>query len=176
MPVSTRTPFDFGRRRVFDQPADRRQEVAERVFGVDAAFHGPAVELDVLLPEGQLLAGGDADHLLDEIEAGDQFGHRMLDLQAGVHLEEVEALVRSADDELDRAGGLVVHRLGQRHRLLAHRLARRRVEERRRRLFDHLLVAALDRAFALMQVDGSCRGCRPAPGSRCGAAPRRTSR
>jgi hypothetical protein len=40
-------------------------------------------------------------------------------------------------------------RLGQRHRLLAHGLARRLVQEGRRRLFDDLLVAALDRAFAL---------------------------
>jgi hypothetical protein len=32
-------------------------------------------------------------------------------------------------------------------------LARRGVEEGRRRLLDHLLVAALDRAFALVQVD-----------------------
>ena len=76
----------------------------------------------------------------------------MLDLQAGVHLEEVELAVL-VDDELDRAGALVFDRLGQRHRLLAHRLARLGVEERARRLLDHLLVAALDRALALPQVD-----------------------
>jgi hypothetical protein len=34
----------------------------------------------------------DADHLLDQIEAGDALGDRVLDLQPRVHLEEVEAL------------------------------------------------------------------------------------
>ena len=40
---------------------------------------------------GELLAGGDADHLLDQVDAGDQLGDRMLDLQARVHLQEEEA-------------------------------------------------------------------------------------
>ena len=100
----------------------------------------------------QLLAGGDADHLLDEVDAGDQFGDRMLDLQAGVHFEEVERAVLPGD-ELDRAGAVVVHGLGQRDGLLAHGLAGLLVEQRRRRFLDDLLVAALDRAFALAEID-----------------------
>ena len=100
----------------------------------------------------QLLAGRHADHLLDQVEAGDHLGHRVLDLQAGVHLEEVEALVL-ADDELDRAGRLVLHRLRQGDRLLAHPLARFRIDEGRRRFLDHLLVTALDRAVALVEVE-----------------------
>ena len=76
----------------------------------------------------------------------------MLDLQARVHFEEIEVAVL-VDDELDRAGALVVDRLGQRHRLLAHGAPRLLVEERRRRLLDDLLVAALDRAFALAEID-----------------------
>ena len=100
----------------------------------------------------KLFAGGDADHLLDEIDAGDEFGHGMLDLQARVHFQEVEALVL-AGDELDGAGGIVVHRLGQRDRLLAHLAPRRLIEQRRRRFLDDLLVAALDRAFALAEID-----------------------
>ncbi len=163
------------RRLVAHQPAGGRQEVAERVLGVDAALDRPAVALHVVLRERQLLAGGHADHQLDQVEPGDALGDRVLHLQPGVHLEEVEALVL-ADHELHRAGALVLHRLGQRHRLLAHRLARGVADERRRRLLDHLLVAALDRALALVQVDARCRARRPAPGSRCGAAPRRTSR
>ena len=52
------------------------------------------------LRERQLLARRDADHLLDQIDAGDRLGHRVLDLEAGVHFEEVEALaagVRAAE-------------------------------------------------------------------------------
>ncbi len=100
----------------------------------------------------ELLAGRDPDHLLDEIDAGDELGHRVLDLQARVHLQEEEAAVL-AGHELHGAGAVVADRLGQRDGLLAHGLARLGVEQRRGRLLDHLLVAALDRAFALAQVD-----------------------
>ncbi len=92
-----------GWRAILHQAADGRQEVAEGVLGVDAALDGPAVELHVRLLEGQLLAVGGADHQLDEVDAGDHLGDRMLDLEARVHLEEEEAPVL-AGDELDRAG------------------------------------------------------------------------
>ena len=142
----------FRRRAVFHQPPDRGQEVAERVLGIDARFHRPAGQRDVLLRQRELLAGGDADHLLDEVDAGDQFGDGMLDLQAGVHLEEEEALVLACD-EFHGAGEVVIHGLGQRDRLLAHLAPRGLVEQRRRRFLDDLLVAALDRAFALAEID-----------------------
>ena len=115
-------------------------------------FDRPAVQLHVGLLDRQFLAGGRADHQLDEIEAGDQLRHRMLDLQPRVHLEEVEIAIL-VDDELDGAGAVVADGLCQRDRLLAHRLARFRIEERRRRLLDHLLMAALDRAFAFVEID-----------------------
>ena len=140
------------RRPVGHEPPGRGQEVARRVLGIDAAFDRPAGELHVALLELELLARRDADHLLDQIDAGDQFRHRMLDLQPRVHLEEEEAAVLPGD-ELDRAGAVVADGLRQRDRLLAHLLARRLIEQRRRRLLDDLLVAALDRAFALAEID-----------------------
>jgi hypothetical protein len=54
---------------------------------------GPAAALDVLSTERQFLSGGHPDHLLDEIEAGDAFGDRMLHLQPRVHLEKVKTFV-----------------------------------------------------------------------------------
>ena len=102
-------------------------------------------------------------------------GHRMLDLQPRVHLEEVEALVL-ADDELDRAGRLVVHRLGQRHRLLAHRLARRRRRGTGAALPRSPSGGGAGSSTRAPTGRRSCRARRRAPGSRCGAAPRRTSR
>ena len=113
---------------------------------------GRALELHVLLLEGELLAGRDLQHLLDEIEPGDELGHRMLHLEPRVHLEEIEIAVL-VDDELDRAGGVVTDRLGQSDGLRSHRRARLGVEERARRLLDHLLIAALDRAFALIEMN-----------------------
>jgi hypothetical protein len=36
----------------------------------------------------QGLAGRHPDHVLDQIDAGDKLGDRVLDLQAGIHLEK----------------------------------------------------------------------------------------
>ena len=125
------------------QTADRRQEAAIGVLGVDAALDGPAVDRQVFLLEAHGLARRRTDHLFDQIDAGDQLRHRVLDLQAGVHFQEVEAAVLTRH-ELDRAGRVVVHGPRQGDGLIAHCLARRVVQQGRRRLFDDLLVAALD--------------------------------
>ena len=78
-----------------------RGHEGERVLRVDAAFDGVAGDRDVALLELETAAVGDADLLAHEIEAGDQFGHRMLDLQPRVHLDEVELAVLV--EKLDRA-------------------------------------------------------------------------
>jgi hypothetical protein len=71
----------------------------------------------------------------------------VLDLEAGVHLEEVELAVLV--EELDGAGVVVAARLGDLDRGLAHGLADLVGEVRGRGLLDQLLVAALGRAVAL---------------------------
>jgi hypothetical protein len=48
---------------------------------------------DVVLLEIQMPAVGDADLLTHKIEPRDQLGHRMLDLEPRVHLDEIEAAV-----------------------------------------------------------------------------------
>src|SRR5262249_6816714 len=93
-----------------------------------------------------------ADHLRHEVEAGHELGHGVLDLEPRIHLEEVEVLLR-IDDELDGARGLVADGGRKRYRLPSHGSARLVVEEGARRFLDDLLVPALDRAFALAQVD-----------------------
>ena len=80
------------------------------------------------------------------------------------------------DEELDGAGADVAHRLGGLHRDLAHLRAHLGREDRRRRLLDHLLVAPLRAALALVEVDAVAVRCRRRPGSRRGAAGRGTSR
>ena len=78
--------------------------------------------------------------------------------------------------ELDRPRVHVADRLRRGHRGVAQLGAPRVVERDRRRLFDDLLVSALDRALALEEVhDRPVRGHRtPAP--RRGAAARRIAR
>ena len=106
---------------------------------------------DVLLGEAQLVARGDADLLLHDVDARDHLGDGVLHLHAGVHLheEEVAALVQQ---ELDGAGVEVADGLGGLHGGVADALAQGRVEGRAGALLDELLVAALDGALALAQV------------------------
>ena len=83
-----------------------------RIFGVDAALDHVAAKRRQLVHR-QRLAGGDADLLLHEVDAGEHLRHRMLHLDAGVHLHEVERPVL-VEQHLDRAGADVVDRLARR--------------------------------------------------------------
>jgi len=111
-----------------------------------------ALEPDVLLPESEAVACRDPQLLLDEVEARDGLGDRVLDLEPRVDLEEVEraALV---EQELGRAGIDVARRAREADRRVAHRGAEVVVDRGGRRLLDQLLVTPLDRAFALPEVD-----------------------
>src|SRR5229473_8420950 len=103
------------------------------------------------LPETQLQAGRDADLLLDEVDAGDRLCDRMLDLESGIDLEKVEITI--VEDELDCSRIDVSRGTNGADRGLAHRRTQLRVYRRRWRLFHDLLMAPLDRAFALAQMD-----------------------
>ena len=75
----------------------------------------------------------------------------MLDLDARVHLDEIELAVLV--QELDRADAEILqlaHRLGDR---LADLVARAGVERRRGAFLPHLLMPALQRAVALAEMD-----------------------
>ena len=105
------------------------------------------------------MARAEAEHPLDQIDAVHEFGHTVLHLQSGVDLEEpcvatVVAIERvGVDDELDGAGRSVVDRLGEgpRVRRGADRVAVG--DPGRRRLLDHLLVAALHGTVAFTEID-----------------------
>jgi hypothetical protein len=109
---------------------------------------------DRRLREGQRLARGDAQLPVDEVDAGDHLGDRMLHLEPRVHLHEVvlTGTVRW-HDELHGARAHVAARPRGGQRALCHRLARRLVEEGRRAFFHDLLVAALKTALAFAEVD-----------------------
>ena len=82
-----------------------------------------------VLGVGELLAGGRADALLDDVDSGRHLGHAVLDLHARVHLqEEVLGLARlplvSREQALDRAGADVVDGLRRVDADLADALAR----------------------------------------------------
>src|SRR5689334_3813312 len=104
----------------------------------------------LVLGERQVAAGGDADLLEDQIDAGDHLGDRMLDLDTGVHLDEIELAVlveklHGADAEIFE----LLHRLGDGRPDLS---ARSHIERRGGALFPDLLMAPLQRAVTLAEM------------------------
>ena len=82
---------------------------------------------DVVLGEGQGIAGGHPDALLDDVDAGDHLGDAVLDLHPRVHLqEEVLAVLEQA---LDGAGAAVADGVGRVGGDLADALAQRVVDD-----------------------------------------------
>ncbi len=56
----------------------RRGNECAGVFRIDAAFDCVAGEVNLLLRDRQAGAGGDADLFMDQVDAGDRFGDRVL--------------------------------------------------------------------------------------------------
>ena len=81
------------RRAQVRERADRRQEAALRILGVDARLDRMPGERELVLALRQRLARRDAELPFDEVLAGDHLGDRMLDLEPRVHLHEVERAV-----------------------------------------------------------------------------------
>src|SRR3989337_2813873 len=77
-------------RRVKMRDGPRRRPEGVRVLRVDAAFDGMAVEADVLLAERKRRTRRNPDLLDDEVEPGDHLRDGVLDLEPGIHLDEVE--------------------------------------------------------------------------------------
>ena len=77
------------RRKVGGHAAGTGPEVLERVLGVDAALDGVALDLHVLLLDRQPRTHGHLDLLLDQVDAGDHLGDRVLDLRGEEWRKEV---------------------------------------------------------------------------------------
>ena len=124
--------------------AGHRQKVSIGIFGVDPRLDCMPAQAYILLVEGERLPRSDAQLPVDQVDAGDQFGDRVLDLKAGVHLHEKKLVGGvGGDQEFDGASSAIVDAAGGGARGLADASPRRFVEQRRRRLLDDLLVATL---------------------------------
>ena len=121
------------------------------MLGVDAAFDGVAANDDGMRDDlRESFAARDAELGLHEIDASDGFGDGMFDLDAGVHLDEVELAI-FIHEELDGAGILVADVFQAAADGFADLVAHLWRHLQRRRFFDELLMAALDGAFALAE-------------------------
>ncbi len=107
--------------------------------------------VEILLLKGQRLACRHAKLLADEINAGHLLGDRMLDLNAGIHLAEIEIAV-VIDQKFDRARVAVADALCQRTAAVVIFSRSSGVTKGRRAFLDQLLMAALHRALTLEQM------------------------
>ena len=98
-------------------------------------------DFDIALLEGKTLAGRDADLFGYDINPGDEFCHRMLDLYAGVHFNEVELTVFV--EEFERAGTAVADSAARFHAAAAKLLNGPARNAESRGLFNDFLIAAL---------------------------------
>ena len=134
-------------------------ELILRILGGDPALDGAAADANLVLGRHPTVrfaeprALGDADLSFDEVDTGDLFGHRVLDLNPWVDLDEVEAPGIDVEQELDRARVSVLRGSGESERGIVKRRACLGIEPHRRCGLDNLLVAALYRAVALEQVE-----------------------
>ena len=143
-PESTRTPGPPGKRSTCTGPGEGRKLRPGSSPLMRNSMECPLRDGVGVVERAAL---GEAELLAHEVDAGDLLGDGVLDLQAGVHLEERDGAVL-ADEELAGAGADVADLLEDRLRRLVERAVLLLGEERRGRLLDELLVAALQRAVA----------------------------
>src|SRR5207249_12061633 len=72
-----------------------------RILGIDPAFDRMSALDDVALAQAQLLSRRDVKLLVHDVDPGDEFRDRMLDLDPCVHFDEVKLLI--LEQKLERA-------------------------------------------------------------------------
>ena len=144
-------PWPGRARQARNAPGRRGKASPGGVFGVDAGLDGVAVPRHVVLRKGQRLAPGDQELEGHQVQAGDHFRYRVLDLQTGVHFEEIELAVLV--NELHRPRVDVPARQGETDGGLAHGVGDRTSQAGGGRLFHQFLVASLHGAVARAEMD-----------------------
>jgi len=127
-------------------------EIVSGILRIDAEFDGVSQGAKVIEFGAEAFAGSDFDLLFDQVDSVDLFGHRMFDLDAGIHFEKVK-VAGIIDEELHRTGVFVLNGLGKFDGGFPHPFTEIAIEEGGGGFFEKFLVAALDRAVAFADVD-----------------------
>ena len=147
-----------GSRTVGGDAAVIRHEIVGGVFRRDPTLDGISSGLHrVLRGQADLRIGerkslGDEDLGFDDIGARDLFGHRVLDLDSRIDLDEVEIAGVGVDQEFDCARVFVSQLPSDGQGGVADFFARVRIERGGGGDLHDFLMAALDRAIALVEV------------------------
>src|SRR5260370_7640602 len=98
-----------------------------------------------------------------KIDAGSHLRYGMLDLEPSVNLHEIKLPAFLVVKKLDRTSISVSNRRKQIHRCAMQLSTYRLRQDRGRRLFDHLLIAALNRTVSLPKMHPSPGAVSPHP-------------
>src|SRR3954453_9353192 len=107
--------------------------------------------------EPEWLACGDAKLIGDEIAAGHELRHGMLDLEPRVHLEEAR-LASLIEQEFAGPGAHVPDCASEGQGRVGQPVPKGRTDGRRRGFLEDLLVPSLDRTITLSEVDAGAIG------------------
>ncbi len=133
-------------------------EIVGWIFGGDAALQREAMHRDVRLGGQVDLRAVQSEVLRDldlaahDIDASHHLGDGMLHLNAWIHFDEIPAAGVGIHQEFDSSSVSVSGGFGERDGGVGERRSDGRSERNGGRYFDNFLIAALDRAIALEQV------------------------
>ncbi len=102
---------------------------------------------------------GDTNLQRHEIQSGNFFGHGMLNLQPGIHFEEVKR-TGGIQQEFNRTGSSILDALGRINRRLPHLCPQRLAHHGTGRFLNHFLMSPLHRTIAFTQMDTGSMGIR----------------
>ena len=142
-PVSIRTPGPDAHTRRSTVPGDGAKS-RSGILGVEPDLDGMPPRRRRLSLEAA--AAGDVQLQLDQVDACRDLCDGVLDLEAGVDLQECQQVLLGPVEEFHGGRAPVARDLGQRHRRGPGAVLGLRAEDSGGRLLDQLLISALDRA------------------------------
>ena len=130
--------------------AGTRHKVFRGDLRVDPALDRMSADRHILLCKAERIALRHTDLLNDEIRSGHHLRHAVLDLNTCIHFHKIEAAFWIYD-KLNRSGICITDRFCSQYRVLIHFLPRLRIDRRRRRFLDQLLMVSLYRTVTLTE-------------------------
>ena len=134
------------------------RKIIRRIFGGDAALQRGTIQRNFFLRRQrqrrfmQMMPLRHQDLRAHQVDAGNHLRHGVLHLNARIHFDEIKLRGVHVIQKLHGPGVAVSGLAGQFHRGRAQFFADARRKIRRRRYFDHFLMAALHRAVAFVQM------------------------
>src|ERR1700730_1540699 len=121
------------------------------MLGIDPAFDRMPLKDNFLLGQRQGGARGNSYLLVDEIDPGDHFGYRMLDLNPCIHFDEIKFAIFV--EKLDGAGAGITEFAHRACTNFADFQALRRIEGGGGAFLPDFLIPALQRAIAFAEMN-----------------------